>query len=318
MSEKNLTCRICGNAGDNQTYAVKEMLFGLGDVFLYFQCSRCRCLQIAGIQKDMSRYYPAQYYSHTLDPRGKYRNPVVRFLRRVGDTATVFRNNLTGRVIGRLSPNKKLLSLAPLGLTKQSWILEVGCGTGWRLYALRNIGMENLLGVDPYIREDIVYGNGLRILRKSIHDVGGEWDVVMYHHSFEHVPDPLESLRSAARLLRRGGTCLIRIPTVSSWAWEHYREHWVQLDAPRHFFLHSVESIKALAERTGFILFDVRYDSNNDQFQGSELYRMGVPLVPDRSAEFFTKSQIKKWKQEAEHLNREGRGDQAAFYLKKK
>lgn len=315
--DRNLTCRICGNAENNQTYTVAEMLFGLGDRFTYFQCAACKCLQIAEIPRDMSRYYPAKYYSHTLDPRAKYRNPIIRLMRRAGDSATVFSSSLAGRVIGRLSPNKKLLSLAPLELTKRSRILEVGCGTGWRLYALRNIGMENLLGVDPYIREDIIYGNGLRVLKKSIHDAGGEWDVVMYHHSFEHVPDPIENLRSAARLLREGGTCLIRIPTVSSWAWEHYREHWVQLDAPRHFFLHSVESMRALAEKTGFILSGIRYDSNNDQFQGSELYKMGVPLVPYRSTEIFTKSRIKRWKRKADKLNKENRGDQAAFYLRK-
>lgn len=57
----------------------------------------------------------------------------------------------------------------------------------------------------------------------------------MFHHSFEHIADPFETLCSVRRLLS-SGTCLIRIPIVDSWAWENYGVNWIQIDAPRHFF----------------------------------------------------------------------------------
>ena len=66
----------------------------------------------------------------------------------------------------------------------------------------------------------------------------------MFHHSFEHLPDPIETLERVYRLMPSGGNCLIRIPLVSSEAWKKYGPHWVQLDAPRHFFLYSIESLK--------------------------------------------------------------------------
>ena len=315
-----MICRVCGNEKNNAAYTVLEMMYGLRDEFAYFQCANCKCLQIADIPGNMSRYYPSSYYSFGLDPQKKYKNPVVSRIRRFGDYYTVFANSILGRLVNKTSPNKKLLALTRLRLTKDARILDVGCGSGWRLYALRELGLQCLLGVDPYIAQDIIYENGLRILKASIHDIPGQgaWDVIMYHHSFEHVPDPVEQLRSASRLLSTGGTCLIRIPTVSSWAWEHYREHWVQLDAPRHFFLHSIESMQLLSEKTGFQLDDVVYDSINDQFGGSELYLRGISLLSEQAGTTFTKAQVKRWKGEARKLNAENRGDQAAFYLVKK
>ena len=62
--------------------------------------------------------------------------------------------------------------------------------------------------------------------------------------------DPDQRTFSAAHdLLNKDGVLLVRVPLSSSWAWEHYRENWVQLDAPRHLYLHSVKSMEVLARQ---------------------------------------------------------------------
>lgn len=154
----------------------------------------------------------------------------------------------------------------------------------------------------------------MKTAKKSVHDLQGTWDVNMYHHSFEHVPDPILELRAAARLLGKGGVCLLRIPTVSSHAWDHYRENWYQIDAPRHLFLHSVENMSVLAESAGFRVHSVVYDSTADPFARSESYKLGIPFTSRGSPRFST-SQWRRWKEKARELNRQKRGDQAAFYL---
>jgi hypothetical protein len=98
--------------------------------------------------------------------------------------------------------------------------------------------ISNVLGIDPFLAEDIRYHNGLQILKKAIAELANEWDLIMFHHAFEHVPDPFETLQAASRLLSRHGVCLMRTPRVSSQAWERYGVNWVQIDAPRHFFIH--------------------------------------------------------------------------------
>ncbi len=311
----SLICRICGAAGRGRTYSVRETMFRLGETFTYFQCDACGCLQIADMPHDMARYYPANYYSFSSTSRdAASRNPLIRRVRAIRGYCAVIGSGTGSRILRALMPHPKLSSLAPLNLTRQSRILDIGCGLGWRLYALREAGFRNLLGADPYIEADILHDNGLRIEKKHITETGGTWDVVMFHHSFEHVPDPLAHLKAAASLLLTGGYCLIRIPTVTSYAWEHYREHWYQVDAPRHFYLHSVQSVGLLAEQAGFRVDEIRYDSTLDQFWKSELNKHAddpVPPVIDRK-------QKRVWKHEAERLNRERRGDQAAFYLIKR
>lgn len=39
---------------------------------------------------------------------------------------------------------------------------------------------------------------------------------VMFHHSSEHLAEPLEALPTFERLLAKGRRCLVRTPTVSS------------------------------------------------------------------------------------------------------
>jgi hypothetical protein len=119
------------------------------------------------------------------------------------------------------------------------------------------------------------------------------------------------------------GTCLVSIPIVPSFAWRHYGVNWVQLDAPRHFFLHSVESMALLSSQAGLYVEHVSYDSNELQFWGSELFVRGIPLMdqvtkkPVSKRSFFSDVELKKFLTEADRLNALKEGDQAVFYLKK-
>ena len=97
----------------------------------------------------------------------------------------------------------------------------------------------------------------------------------------------------------------------------------MQLDAPRHLFLHSVDSIRLLAAKSSLELVGVVYDSTSFQFWGSEQYARGVSLRDERShrmnpdGSIFSARQMREFEKRAERLNAEGRGDQGAFYLKR-
>jgi SAM-dependent methyltransferase len=250
------------------------------------------------------------------------KNPVKRFLRRMRDRYAVFGRGVLGRFLYRRFPNEPLRSLSGVsGLTPTSRILDVGCGSGSTLFTLREMGFQALLGIDPYLDRDIEYQNGLTILKKSLAEVSGEWDVVTFHHSFEHAADPLGLLQAAARLLAKGGVCLIRMPTVPCYAWEHYGVNWVQLDAPRHCFIHSPRSMQRLAEQAHLQVTKIVYDSTAFQFWGSEQYVRGIPLASEQSyannpgRSIFSAKEMSDFAERAQLLNREKRGDSAAFYL---
>ena len=70
MSER--ACRACGNAEGNTAHFPKEMMFGWREVFEYFECGRCGCLQIAEIPADLGKYYPRDAYYSYQPPKAKH------------------------------------------------------------------------------------------------------------------------------------------------------------------------------------------------------------------------------------------------------
>ncbi len=320
--EKNMKCKICNNSNGNKVYEVKEMMFGFRDKFTYFQCSKCGCLQIADFPEDMSKYYPSNYYSFLLPSLEGSKNPMKRFIKNLRNSYAIQKKGALGKLIYTFFPLESHQWASRVHLSKNITILDVGCGSGSLLHSYKEIGFRNLLGIDPYIKDDIEYKNGLKILKKSIHKLDGKWDLIMFHHSFEHIPDPTETLWSVSRLLNKKGICLIIVPTVSSYAWEHYRENWVQLDAPRHFFLHSIKSITLLAEKVNLNLEEIVYNSTDFQFWGSEQYLKNIPLKDPRSYgvdpsnSIFSNTEITVFKQKAKKLNLKNQGDACAFFLR--
>ncbi|HRJ54339.1 MAG TPA: class I SAM-dependent methyltransferase [Candidatus Thiothrix moscowensis] len=316
-----MKCRICGSEGAHRAYVAKEMMLGLRDEHPYFQCADCGCLQIASIPGNLGDYYPDNYYSYS--GVGNSGSALKQKLLRMRDTWAATGHCQLGRIMHFLSPNAKLASLRPAGINPTSRILDVGCGAGHLLHSLREIGFQHLLGIDPFNRADISYPNGLHIEKRDIFSETGQWDLVMFHHSFEHLPEQQANLQQAFRILAPGGMALVRVPTVSSWAWQEYGVNWVQLDAPRHLFLHSLNSMQALAAQTGFQLEQVVYDSFALQFWGSKQYEQDIPLRDPRSwAEspqnaLFTAKEIRAFEQRSRELNAINQGDQAAFYLRK-
>src|SRR3974377_1257307 len=99
-----MTCRICGNGLGHTLYNTWEMMFGYRDFFRYFQCSGCGCLQISEFPKDMTRYYPSQYYSFMSASSPGHRDRAFRRLkasaRRIRNSYIVFGTGIVGGVFG--------------------------------------------------------------------------------------------------------------------------------------------------------------------------------------------------------------------------
>ena len=315
-----MKCRVCENAEGNLPYEAQEMMFGLKDSFKYFQCAHCLCLQISHIPEDMSRYYPSDYYSYHLKSDS---NPLRKLLVKARDRYALEGEGAIGKFLYQRNPHIVLKSFSPLKLTRDSRILDVGCGAGDLLTHFCDLGYTNLLGIDPFNEKDILYKNGLEIKKLFLSEAQGEWDAISLSHSFEHVPDPVQTLAHIRRLLSQAGVCVLRIPIVSSYAWKHYGVKWAQFDAPRHFFLHSIESMQHLAEQAQLDLFDIVYDSTAIQFWGSEQYLQDIPMNDPRSYKMnpdksiFTREEIAAFEEKTRELDRNRQGDQAVFYLRR-
>jgi SAM-dependent methyltransferase len=314
-------CQICRTSAESKVHRVKENSLGLQTEFYYSECGICGCLQLESVPNNLAEYYPPKYYSFRPPPEyasilGKSR----RYIRTIRNRSYFQRGSVLGRILQFTNPHLVLRCISEVHPGPEARILDVGCGSGAVLQELHDVGFNNLLGVDPFIAADLEYGNGVRVVKGELSELAEtEWELMMFHHSFEHIPDPLETLKKVAKMLSAQGHCVIRIP-VASWAWDNYGADWVQLDAPRHYFLHSEKSLKLLAKEAGLDVRRIEYDSDEFQFWGSELVRRGVPVSsvsPAALREFFGDRELRDYRERSKELNRLGRGDQAAFYLVK-
>jgi SAM-dependent methyltransferase len=313
-SRIRLSCRICGGEL-GEPIALREMMFGSGERFDYAQCGACKCLQIIEIPDDISRHYPATYYSFGAAGTGrlaKLKNAVRARL--AIDGPALFFTGLDWWEKGSL----KAVRDSKVG--RSASILDLGCGDGELIRSLRAAGFENVLGADPFIEEDILLPNGVRVLKRRDNEMEGSFDLVMAHHSVEHMPDQLKAAQNLFRLTAPGGKCVVRIPTVDSWAWKKYGVNWVQLDAPRHLYLHSRNSIEKLLEAAGFKMVRTVDDSHAIQVLGSEKIERGLSLIDPQTntpnyANHLPKDMINSASGIARRVNLQHEGDAIAVHV---
>lgn len=315
-TDPNTPCGLCGERAGHRVHVAAERMFGRGGEFRYRECGGCGCLQLLDVPADLSPYYPEDYYS--LTESNAVRHPVWSlFLRRQRAWHALARKGLLGRWLPRGAEEPLPYHwFRRLGITPHSRLLDVGCGTGWLLHLLYSEGFTSVLGLDPYVERDLEFPNGVRVLKRRLEEHQGQFDLVMLNHSFEHMAEPEQVLREVRRLTAPGRHALVRVPIADSWAWREYGVHWVQLDAPRHLYLHTRRSLQLLAERTGFELEHVECDSTELQFTGSEAYLRGLTLQQMKANDPYTEAEHQEFRRRAAELDAQHQGDQAAFYLR--
>jgi len=307
-------CKICNNSINNTLYIAKENMLGTGDSFEYMECSYCKCIQIVNIPLNISEYYPKTYYSYQKRNEISLLNSKIKlFLKKKLIEHYFNKFNVLGFLLSIKYKNPFPWLNERIKSTK-SKILDVGCGSGELLLSMKSCGFDNISGADPYIEKHINYKCGLQIHKKDLKDLNEKYDLIMMHHSFEHMPSPLETLIDINNLLNNKGFLIIRVPVASCYAWRKYGINWVQLDPPRHFFLHTTNSIQYICKKSGFELVKVKYDSDHFQFTGSEKYLRSLTLNEEYH---FDRDLLKNFGKEAKRLNNICDGDSACFYLYK-
>lgn len=312
---------LCGNSANNERYKVQELQLGIGDVFDYQRCSACGSMQLLNVPENLSRYYPNEdYYSFNL---GLPAEKTSVFKRLQMQHLLFGKHPFLGRLLTiGYKMNEQLEWLKFTQAKFDDAILDVGTGNGSLLLKYASLGYTNLTGIDPFLKENGSVGN-VRILKKSLFEIRESFDIIMLHHSLEHMHDPLAALKRAYELLKPGGKVLVRIPVMGNFGWKNYKEYWCGLDAPRHIFIPSENALKKLAVDAGFEIDRFYYDSYDYVIWCSEQYKKGIALHAPNSqavnprASIFSNAQLKKFRKKMAFENAAGNGDMAALYLKK-
>ena len=316
-----MKCSICDKEDKHKKYRLKEMMFGLRDEFDYFECSGCGCFQIDKIPENIDKYYPKEYYSFNSEKPGNVKQS--NFKRLQYNQISGYNKSILGAIVSFKYKSNIYNWFKILNIDKKDKILDIGCGDGKLLVKLYQAGFQNLTGVDPYIREDIIYNEKLKVLKKDILDVEEKFDLIMMHHSLEHIPNQLEVLKKVYELLNDEGKLLIRIPVMCKPLFLKYGTDLVSLDPPRHFFIHSIKSITLLLNKAGFKIYKKEYDAEAFEYIASEQYQKGISIHAPNSYfsnpknSQFTKENILQFKNQINALNAEEKSSSAVLYIKK-
>lgn len=320
-----MECRICGNRENNQSFEVKERQHCIKESFLYFQCSKCSCIQISDIPENLAKYYPQDYYSFNISAEQEFMTDNRSGFKKIQSDYLIHgKNKVLGNLLTLGYKHPLVFDwLKNLSLDKNARILDIGCGSGAALKSMYQLGYKNLTGVDPFITKNYTLSNSFHIYKKDPLEIDSnlKFDCIMMHHSFEHMEFEKEVLKKTRSLLNPGGKLLIRIPVFSKPLFEIYGPDLVSLDAPRHLYIHSVSSMELLCAEAGFKVEKVEFDANEFSFWASEEYKKDICLnaensyARNRKGSIFKKDEIKIFKKKIKQLNKSGESDTAAFYL---
>lgn len=148
-------------------------------------------------------------------------------------------------------------------------LLDFGCGSGELMEAATAAGFE-AWGIDSSdaARDFVRRHRGFRMYAE-LNAVGAQmFDVVALKHVLEHVPEPLELVRSLSQRLRPGGILYVAVPNVAGWASRVLKDSWSQY-GPWHLYYFSAVTLTALASKAGLRPKDVT--ANSGKSVGAEV-----------------------------------------------
>jgi 2-polyprenyl-3-methyl-5-hydroxy-6-metoxy-1,4-benzoquinol methylase len=198
----------------------------------YSVCSTCK----SWYQNPVLDYvYEENYWGTIKDPDGNIRDLTT-------EREFKIKNWYCGTVdyVNSLTPGK---------------ILDVGAGLGFFLSSLSDDWNKHALDVSD---------TGLSFIKSSLPNVtthkgmlsentfeANSFDVVMFYHVIEHVPNPQELLATIYKILKPGGKIIIGTPNIGSFAAKRFKGNF-RLLGSGHLILFNPKSLENLATSIGF------------------------------------------------------------------
>ena len=245
------SCPIC--AATQSVLFLRAREHASGDWFEVCRCAQCGVV-FTNPPANLGRYYHSYYR--------RYRPWVHTLL----------------RFIYRFYSRRWAREFGPPGHA-----LEIGCGEGWTLDALRHEGWQ-VVGTER-APESARFAANEQQLPVIVGDPDAlrlrpMFDLILMHHVLEHLPNPMTKLQQCATLLKASGTLLIVVPNLASWQFRASKQHWFHLDVPRHLTHFTPGSLREALARAGLRVDSIRYTSLDQDAFGwmvSLLNYLGFP-----------------------------------------
>lgn len=264
-------CPLCGEKDS------KLLHEGLTDILFFcapgkwslHQCQNCDAAYVDPRPSPASMHLAYRnYYTHEpiSEISAEQRSIAQRITRSLGNGyrnwryGTMLQPSTTlGVVAAYLSPSlRRSIDVSYRYLPRVSFgkrVLDVGFGGGIFLEKALALGWD-VSGVDPDpVSVKNANDRGLNARQGGIEafaDQVGSFDYITISHVIEHVYDPVATLRVAYKLLKPGGRLWLDTPNIDSFGYDHYGEHWLGVDSPRHLVIFGWETMRLALKMSGF------------------------------------------------------------------
>lgn len=158
-------------------------------------------------------------------------------------------------------------------------ILEIGCGTGYLLSRLRDLGAE-VTGIEPGEQgQDGAKRHGVPIIHGFFPhpDVDAKFDVIIAYGVVEHIVDPVQFMRQVAAQLATDGVAYIAVPDCEP----YLRRGDISCLLHEHWCYFTADTLAGVLARAG-----LGAEVSNSGFGGSLYSRCrlghGVEAVADK------------------------------------
>lgn len=264
------TCPWCNKPTDKSYLVVKDFFLSQ-ETFHILECEHCGLL-FTEPRPDPSvigKYYQSDtYYSHQQNKKG--------FIPRLYEWIK--------------KPNLKHKVKLALGRRHSGRVLDIGCGVGDFLLAVKHAGFE-VVGIEPseQARSIAKHRLGFEPLDPTALSTlpDASFDVITMWHVLEHVDDLQTEIAELSRLLKPDGSLIIALPNFKSFDAVFYREYWAAWDVPRHLNHFYPASIAQIFAETNLKLVDIQklvWDAFYISYLSEKFKGHSLPLVKG----FFT------------------------------
>lgn len=262
-------CVVCASHLRPAFRGLNDKVFGTVGEWNFDRCENAACATLH-LAHDLTDQELASFYERY----GTHAPPVIT----AGGAKKVYRSALAQichRILGypqHGGPMERLVSrllqtipyFREMAASRVYWlphrlggtVIEVGFGNAQGMVGLQTMGWQ-VAGCefDPKCVE-VARALGFDARQGSFADcrfADDGYDAVVSSHVIEHLPDPAAFFAEVFRVLKPGGTLVMRTPNIASKDARDSGADWRGLEVPRHLTIHSGWSLKTLARNAGFV-----------------------------------------------------------------